>query len=583
MKYKTNLYLLQRLWGHVQSKRKKQLMVLLLIMLISSLVDIFSIGAVVPFLSVIAMPSRVYERTEAELLIEIFKITDPSQLLLPISVIFLMAVLVSSLLRFFLLWMNTRISFMIGSEIGRDIYYKTLHQPYISHISRNSSQVITGIIGKTNTLVYSVIWPVLSIISALITIAMLAIVLLIIEPRITIIIIGFSVVYLAIVLRAKKMLSKDSEIIARESVMVLKALQEGLGGIRDIIIDGTQMLHLGIYSKADISLRNAQARTVFVASSPKFLIETLSIVLMVVVMNYMVMGGQDINSLIPFLGALALGAQRILPFMQQAYSSWANIQGGIESLVDSLELMDQANPILDTDARTMVFNKEIKLNGIYYQYEEDKIILDNINLSIQKGEKIGIIGVSGAGKSTLVDIILGLLKPTNGSISIDGCYLDEKNIRSWQRNIAHVPQSIFLMDSSIKENIALGSMNAQIEDAKIKDVAQEARLIGCFEGMNLKFDSPVGERGERLSGGQRQRLGLARALYKNSSVIIFDEVTSGLDKITQANVVKSIEEVCKNKTVIMISHEISTLTNCTKIIKVANGKVEIINNAKNNQ
>jgi ATP-binding cassette subfamily B protein len=282
---------------------------------------------------------------------------------------------------------------------------------------------------------------------------------------------------------------------------------------------------------------------------------------------------------IPILGALALGAQRLLPVLQQAYAAWSSIQGGRISLQDTLELLDQelpgfANQLSD---KPLAFKKKITLNQVSFRYApETPWVVENVGLDIFKGSRIGFIGETGSGKSTLLDIIMGLLRPTAGTFDVDDQTITMENQRAWQMRIAHVPQDIFLADSSIAENIAFGVVKEQIDYERVRDAARQAQIASIIDTWARGYETVVGERGVRLSGGQRQRIGIARALYKRADVIIFDEATSALDHETEQAVMQSIENFDDGLTVLIIAHRITTLKNCSQIIEFGDGGIKRI-------
>ena len=279
---------------------------------------------------------------------------------------------------------------------------------------------------------------------------------------------------------------------------------------------------------------------------------------------------------IPFLGALGLGAQKILPLMQQSWSAISTIKGNHGSSEDTFNLIEQSIPINfeKKNIRSLPFKKEILLENISFRYGSKlPFVIKNFNLSIKKGSRIGFIGKTGSGKSTIMDIIMGLLDPTKGLFLVDGKVVSKKNMRNWQRIISHVPQVIFLSDASIEENIAFGIPTDEIDHNRIKRVAKMAQIDELIESLPKKYKSLIGERGVRLSGGQRQRIGIARALYNNAEVIIFDEATSSLDTETEKVVMESINSLSKNLTIFIIAHRITTLKNCDVIISLENGNI----------
>lgn len=262
--------------------------------------------------------------------------------------------------------------------------------------------------------------------------------------------------------------------------------------------------------------------------------------------------------------------------MQQSYQAWSSIQGSYASLEDALELIEQPLPsdFFNKQMIKIKFNCDIKFDNISFRYKTGyNNVLQHLTFSIFKGEKVGIVGVTGSGKSTVIDILMGLLEPTSGTLKVDGIAITKRNVRGWQRRIAHVPQMIFLSDTTITENIAFGINKEDIDFGRVCDAAQKAELQVVIDKLPNQYNTLVGERGVRLSGGQRQRIGIARALYKNADILVFDEATSALDNKTEESVMKSIESLGKEITVIMIAHRITTLKKCTKIIELVDGKI----------
>ena len=565
--------LLRRLWHHIGPRRQKQFGLLLVLMLLASFAEILSIGAVLPFLGVLTAPERVFAHVAAQPIIKALGLTAPEQLLLPLTIIFGAAVLGAGAMRLLLLWASTRLSFATGADLGISIYRRTLYQPYAVHCARNSSEVISGISGKANGVIYSIILPVLTLISASVMLITILIALLSVEPVIALVAFGgFGLIYAFIIRLTRKKLLTDSQCMARESVQAIKSLQEGLGGIRDVLIDGSQATYCQVYRNADFRLRRAQGNSAFIGASPRYGMEALGMLLIAALAYSLAQQADGIAKAIPILGALALGAQRLLPVLQQAYGSWAGIQSGQAALQDTLNLLDQPLPSYADQpaAEPLSFKHTISLKQLAFRYSpQTPYVLEQINLTIAKGSRVGFIGTTGSGKSTLLDIVMGLLQPTDGTLEIDGQAVTTSNNRAWQAHIAHVPQAIFLADSAIEENIAFGVPPNQIDHERVRQAAQQAQIADIIETWPKQYQTFVGERGIRLSGGQRQRIGIARALYKQADVIIFDEATSALDNETEQAVMQAIEGLNEDLTILIIAHRLTTLKNCTQIVELS--------------
>jgi ATP-binding cassette subfamily B protein len=569
--------LLFQLWQHMSLIRRHQFILLLVLMVIASFAEIISIGSVIPFLSVLTSPENFFANPLAKPLISFLRIENANQLIVPLTIIFCLSAILSGCIRLVLLMFTTHLSFATGSDFGIDIYQRTLYQPYKVHVSRNSSEIINGISNKANAIIYSVILPALTLLSSSVMLFTILITLIYIDPIISLFTtVIFGSIYSLLTKYTRHNKIKNSRVIAEQSTQIIKSLQEGLGGIRDVLIDGSQHVYCEIFRRANAPLRGAQANNQVVSQSPRFVMESLGIVLIAGLAYYLFNQPDGASKAIPILGVLALGAQKMLPIMQQSYQAWSSIQGSYASLEDTLSLINQPLPSNSFNKKIFntSFNRDIKFDRVSFHYHSDfHKVIKHLNLTIRKGDRVGVIGATGSGKSTLIDILMGLLEPTSGTLKVDGKVITKRNVHGWQRRIAHVPQAIFLSDTTIAENIAFGVDRKDIDFDRVSYAANRAQLQDVIDKLPNKFNTIVGERGIRLSGGQRQRIGIARALYKSADILVFDEATSALDNKTEESVIKSIEALGKEITVIMIAHRITTLKKCTKVIELADGKI----------
>lgn len=568
---------IKKIWLYLSRKRKKQLGFLLILMLITTIAEVLSIGAVIPFLSVLSNSEAIFKHELALPFIQLLGITNHKELLFPFTVIFIVASTLSGLMRIGLLWVQTRVSHAIGADLGYDIYQFILGQSYEEHMSRNSSEVISLVSTKVNLVVAQTIKPVLIIMSSFFLLVAMSAFLIYLNPFVALsVLFGFIVIYFFIVFTTRSKVLKNGKIINTKSNTIIKFVQEGLGGIRNVILDDLYHLYKNSFHREDIMLRRAIANNQILSQSPRYAVESLGMILIALIAYNMSGNDGNLSKIIPVLGAFAVGAQRILPLLQQSYSSWSSVYGSQAVLQEVMSLVKK--PLkknkVRSDTKSLRFNKIIKLNNLCFSYRKsDKQVLNNINIEIPKGSRVGFIGQTGGGKSTLLDIIMCLLKPVEGVITIDGVEVNSDNYNEWQAHIAHIPQNIFLIDDTITRNIAFGILDDQIDHARVALSAKQAGISNTIESLDFKYETIVGERGTRLSGGQRQRIGIARALYKQADVIILDEATSALDEKTENLVMNEIYKINKNITIIMVSHRISTMKNCDLIYELDQGQV----------
>jgi len=580
--------LLKSLWTFQTDRRKKQFWLILVLTILAAMLEVVSLGAILPFLSILISPEKIFIMQEVQPLIQLANITNPTELLLPVTTIFIVVVLITAAVRLVLLYAITRFSFAVGADLSIGIYRSTLYQNYSVHVSRNSSEIINGIITKTNAVIHGVVTPMLNLITSSVLIFGIMTALFFINIEVALLaFFGFGLLYSSIILYTKKRLKQNGKCIAKESTRVVKSLQEGLGGIRDVIIDNNHEFYCRLYRESDLPLRRASGNNQFISASPRYIMEALGMSFIAILAYAMTQDGKGFE-VIPVLGALALGAQRILPALQQAYSSYSTFIGSIPSFKDAMKLLMQPLPKLNDNKNTdyIKFDKSLYLKNIEFRHSDSlPYVLKNIDIKIKKGSRVGFIGVTGCGKSTLLDIVMRLLTPTSGKLLVDSVIINEENKKFWQAHISHVPQVVYLSDASIEENIAFGISKKLIDHDRVRNAAKKAQISNLIDGLKDGYETTVGERGVKLSGGQRQRIGIARALYKKSTVLIFDEATSALDSQTEKKIMNTIKSLDSELTILIVAHRISTLKDCDQIIDLSeygNAVVkkydEIINN-----
>jgi ATP-binding cassette subfamily B protein len=363
---------------------------------------------------------------------------------------------------------------------------------------------------------------------------------------------------------------------AKQQVNIYKVVEEGLGGIRDVLIDKLQSSFISDFKNIGLIVRSSEAKIQMLSASPRYIVEPISMLLIITLSCALFLLSDDgVSSVIPIIGLIAIVAQRLLPAIQSIYSSWTLICGGRAALKGVIEILSA--PIQGARQKTMdtlLYEKSLILNNIKYEYPNSHIAIKGITLEIKKGEHIGIIGKSGGGKSTLLDIVMGLLVPSSGILTVDGVKIEDLNLGQWQAKVAHVPQSVYIANTTIIENIAFGVPVDQIDFSRVRRAAKNACLSNVIEDLPMGYESLAGDRGGLLSGGQRQRIGIARAFYKNADLIIFDEATNALDEELESDLLEKILKANKNITVIMVSHNLNSLRYCDRYIEISNGLIK---------
>lgn len=568
---------LRALMASLPQRRRTQLVMLLGLMLVGALAEVLSLGAVVPFLAILADPVRALQRPVVAQVVGTLGLSDDADIRWQLTLLFAGTAVASGVVRFLLIYAISKFNFGIGHELGAEVYRRTLYQTYEVHVAHNSSKTMGGI-NKVD-IVTGLIYNLLNVGSAILMALFIIVALMLIDPLVaTAALLGFGSIYATVTVFTRKRLERNSQVISATYNTRVQSMQEGLGAIRDVLLDHAQPLFARRFNQLDWPMRQAQASNSIIAPSPRFAVEALGMVLIALLGYTMTASGGGIVAALPTLGALALGAQRLMPLLQQTYQGWANVAGNRQVLNDVVALLQQ--PVAgetQTEVTPLPFEREIRLDKVAFRYQSQlPLVLHQLNLTIPKGARVGFVGTTGSGKSTAIDLLMGLLQPSTGQILVDNTPLTGAARLAWQHNVAHVPQAIFLADASFAENIAFCVQNEQIDLPRVRQVAQLAQISKFIEASPNGYAAMVGERGVRLSGGQRQRIGIARALYKRAKVLVLDEATSALDNETETAVMQAIESFDRELTIVLIAHRLTTLKNCTQIVELSDGGIKRI-------
>jgi ATP-binding cassette, subfamily B, bacterial PglK len=564
---------LAALYSRLSRRRKAHVKITLGLMFLGGFAELVTIGSVIPFLALlIGSGSNGYPGIPHLTLI--YRELGDQNAVAIAAVGLAAAAFASGTIRLLLTWVSQRLIFDITKDLGVLTYRLVLKQPYLFHVRTNSSEILSSM-EKIQQIAYAVLMPgVQAIISTGIAIV-IVIFLFVIEPFVTAIAATILILaYLSISLTTKGVLGRNSKVVSYCHEARINQVQVGLGGIRDILINHIYSAFENEYKSISNDLAKAQTVNGFVSVAPRILVEVLGVGLLAALAVHMNSRTGGINATIPVLGAIALGAQRLLPLLQQSYVGWSQYVASAQSILDVASLLELPDYADDEGAPGGAdFKTAVSFTDVGFSYSEGKLILQDLTFDILKGERVGIIGKTGSGKSTLMDLLLGLLQPTVGQILVDGIPMEGAMRRCWQAQVAHVPQSVFLSDDTIAGNIAFGEAKEEIDMGRIMKAAIRAGIHDFIMSLPERYATGCGERGVRLSGGQRQRVGIARALYRNTNVLIFDEATSALDTETEAAVMDAITHIGEEVTVILIAHRITTLSACDKVLRLDQGKL----------
>jgi ABC-type bacteriocin/lantibiotic exporter with double-glycine peptidase domain len=579
MRFKVKTDLLnnvEMIWSVIESKSKVNIYYIILLLITSAFLEVITIGAVVPLMYILMEINQNNSKNYFVVyLIKNFPNMPSETIAVMVGLTFVVLVIINLVTKNYLLIVQVRTSMNIGRDLSVKAFDKIMRKNYEFHINSNSGE-IQSLISKSYQLIYNFIQPIINIISNIVIMAFIIMGLLIINTIATLLVIlSLISVYALINFYTIERTLADSKSAAMLQGKVNTIIIESLGGIRDIILNGNYNLHIEKYKCELDKLQKIYGRLQIISNIPKSSIETFGILTLLIV-AYFFAKNNDFTNVIPMIGMFALAAQRILPLAQGVYSGMLQIGGNNGNINDALKVI--MHPDLNNGKRKrIVFSKNIEFKSVHFKYITRNIdILQNINFRINSGDKVGVVGKTGSGKSTLIDLLMGLIKPIKGGIYVDGIELVDENRTSWMMLISHVPQSIFLINGTISENICIDQNNEVNDAEKIKKSAIDSCIHDDIMKMPDGYATRVGERGLLLSGGQIQRIGIARALFKRRPIIVLDEATSALDEETERKIIDNIKKNYVNTTILIISHRQSTLTNCDKIIHLQNGTVNLV-------
>jgi len=554
----------------MNKKRQKDFVILIFVISVSSTIEFLTLGTVAPLISSI-LSIEFVDLKFFSILKDKYGLENSFSLLVSTFIFF---VILSVIFRIFVMKQSEKFSALLSSDLSSKMFYNTISQKYSKIIDQNSNILISGMTEKTG-MYTGLITQFLSMFSSIIISVGIISYLLFYNVHITLLTLIFiTTTYFLIGASTKYILDKNGENLAKFSGERFKIIQESIAGIREIIINSSQKMLLNIYKNYERKFRLSTYRIHVFSNSPKLIIEGLGIITLLLIsfFYFKTALGNDMQFLIS-LAVFAFAAQKLLPLINTFYQSWTGFKS-LVYLVDDIHELISREPSMQYTENNLVnltTNKKLEFKNVDFKYENsNKNIFSNFNYKVHFNSKIGVTGKTGVGKSTLIDLLMGLLEPTNGQILVDDKILNNSSMNSWHGKISHVPQSAFLLNDTIEKNITFSHHGENIDKEKLLNSCEDALLSDFINQLPKGLNTLVGERGINLSGGQKQRITIARALYNRKKILILDEATNALDYNTEKKILSNIEKKYFNKTLVIISHRIDTLNFLDEIIDLNN-------------
>ena len=551
-------------------------LILFFLQILSASLEVISLAAIIPFLNTLANYDLFVANKYVAYILANLKVQDKTQIVILFSSAFAIIFCCSNFFKAVLLWFQRKLLSLIYTDVGTLLYRKIIYKPYPFFLDNNSSSLVGNLTHDLNSSLGAFL-SIFTLISSGLSTIFIVVGLLLYSPWSSLVLLcGCSLSYGFIIFWVRKKLDVNGMVESQSYQSVIKNLHESFNGIRYVILNNDYKFFIDDYRKKYFRNRMANAKTKFLQQVPRFFIESVGVVVICSLCIWFSINsfGQDF---LPFLGFLAMASLRLATSMNQCYDSISGImmtRFSLQKVVDFLH-SPEANERLGKKSKPILLHGELSLKNVSFAYDKnspgDKTLCE-LNLLIKAKSTVAIVGATGSGKSTLADIMLGLISPDGGEMMVDDQSITESNVADWQSNVAHVPQSIFMTDASVAENIAMGVLAEEIDQERVQYVAKQAQIHNFLETLPNKYATRMGERGVKFSGGQIQRIGIARALYKDPQLIIFDEATSALDAATEKSVMESIYNISDRKTIVIIAHRLSTVKNVDTIFVLEKGR-----------
>ncbi|HSN42220.1 MAG TPA: ABC transporter ATP-binding protein [Burkholderiales bacterium] len=564
---------LRKIWEILSPGERRKSVVMLVLVVLMALVETGGVLSIMPFLAVLGRPNVIHGNALLDAVYTRFGFHSSREFMIALGLASIAAVIAASLFKMVTQHLINRFINFLRHSFSARLLSRYLHQPYEFFLARNTAQLSRNVLSEADQLLANLIQPFAYMVAQGAVVLAMTVLIFWYRPVIAVCIVAsVGALYCAMYWLVRKHLARIGAERQAANGERFQACNEALGGIKDVKVTHSAAAYQEKFDHASREFSRHLAAGETLSQLPQYLVEAAGYTGLIAIALVLMLQRGDIAHVLPALGLYGFAAYRMLPAMQIMYRGFAKLRFSMPTLEAIHRDLSLPQLPADTAAPALVPRAEIRLSAIRYAYPAtpDKPVLDGFDLAIPVGASIGIAGRTGAGKSTVMDILLGLLQPQSGALTVDGTVIDAGNAAAWQRAIGYVPQHIYLADASIKENIAFGVALAAIDMVAVERAARAAQLHDFIAGdLERGYDTRIGDRGIRLSGGQRQRMGIARALYRDPPVLFFDEATSALDTQTEEAVNDAIRSLSGTKTIVVIAHKETSLRDCARVVTLA--------------
>lgn len=574
------LQLGKRLWKTLTKGQQRRVLLLSGAVIIMAVLEVINVSAIAPFLALASEPTMIQDNAVLAYLYDFFDFDSVNGFLIAVGLGVFTLMLLSNAWSALTTWAQLRLVWSLNHQLSAQMLERYLHRPYTYFLSRNTADLSKNLLSEVQQITSNMIQPTVLALGKVVVALGIIFVLIAVNPWLAVlvtVVVGGSYGLIYSLTRKRLNAIGRDRVNANEERFTVAG--EAFGGIKEVKVLNAENAFLERFQGPSYRFSRHQASRQTISSVPRYAIETVAFGTVILIVVYLLAFEHDFGAIVPTLGMYAFAGYRLMPALQQIFQAVTAIRfygSALESILDDLAMDQEALVVRETiGTKSFTLQRSLKLENITFTYPTgNRPAVNDVSLTIPVNSTVGFVGATGSGKTTLADIILGLLRPQSGKMLVDGVVITDDNLSAWHHNLGYVPQSIFLSDASVSENIAFGIPRDKIDLRAVREAARIAQLDDfVMRELAEQYDTVVGERGVRLSGGQRQRIGIARALYRNPDVIVFDEATSALDNATENYVIEALGSLQGKKTIIMIAHRLTTLEDCEMLYVVDDGVV----------